>query len=76
MVKSVDNVTLDTVVEVSEVADHPGDRVHLAAYGHLDCVVMAVAMRIAALAVNGEVLLGAVSLGVQTVRGAKDVSSR
>jgi hypothetical protein len=76
MVKSVDNVTLDTIVEVSEVADHSGDLVHLAAYGNLDYIVMPVAMRVAALAVDREVFLLGVGLRVQTVGGTQNVSSR
>jgi hypothetical protein len=62
MVKSVDNVTLDTVVEVSQVTDHPGNRIHLAANGNLYYVVVPVAMGIAALAVNCAVFLLGISL--------------
>jgi hypothetical protein len=56
MVKSVDHVTLDTVVEVSQVADHTGDRVHLTAYGNLNHVVVAVAKRIIAFAEHSPIL--------------------
>jgi hypothetical protein len=76
MVKSVDNVTLDTIVEVSEITDHSGDRVYLAADGNFHYIVMPVAVRIAALAVHCAIFFLAVSVRVQTVRGTEDVSPR
>jgi hypothetical protein len=75
MIKSVDNVTLDTVVEVGQITDHSGNGIHLASDGHLDYIVMTMTVGIAALAVNLAVFFLAISLRVQTVRGAEDISS-
>jgi hypothetical protein len=75
MVKSVDHVTLDTIVQVSQVTDHSRNRIHLTSDGNLDYIVMPMTVGIAAFAVNSAILVLAIRLGVQTVRGAEDISS-
>jgi hypothetical protein len=76
MVKTVDNVTLDTMIQVSQVADHPGDRIYLPADRYLYDIIVTVAVGIAALAVDLAVLLLAVSLRIEAMRSTHDISTR
>jgi hypothetical protein len=76
VVKTVDDVGLDTVIQVCPIADHPSHWIYLSSDRHFHDVVMTVAVRIAALAVDGAVLLLAVSLGVEAMRGTHDIPAR
>jgi hypothetical protein len=76
VVKPVDHVFLYATVQVGQVADHSGNRINLPAYRYLYDVVMAVAMGIAALSVQGAILFLVVSLGIQPMRGAYYISAR
>ena len=66
------SITLfDTPIQVGQVANHSRYRIHLAADRHLDDIVMSVAMRIAALAVDCAVFLFAVGVGVEAMRSTE-----
>jgi hypothetical protein len=74
VVKAVDHVGLHTTIQVSEVTNRTGHRIHLAADGYLDHVIVPVPVGITALAVDGSIFLLAIGVGVQTMRGAEDIS--
>ena len=56
MIEALEDLAGDNGVEFGEIADHAAGGVDLAADGDLDGVVVAVSVRIIALAVGGAVL--------------------
>jgi hypothetical protein len=76
VVKAVDHVLLYATVQVGQIANHPGNRIHAAADCHLYYIVMPVTVGIAAFAVDRAIFFLAVSLRVQTMRGTEEISSR
>jgi hypothetical protein len=75
VVKAIDHQFLNTAIQVGQVADHSGYRVYLAPDLYLYDVIVAVAVGIAALAVDFPVFLFAVGLGIETVGSAQNVTS-
>jgi len=67
---------LHAAIEVSQIADHSRDWIDLAAYRYLYDIVMAVAMGIAAFAIDGAILFLGIGIGVQAMRGAENIPSR
>ena len=57
VIEALQHGAFDGVIKISKVADHPGFRIDLAADGHVQGIIVAVPMRVVALAVNGAVLL-------------------
>ena len=76
VVKAIDHRFLYATIQVSQVANHAGHRIYLAAYGYLDNIVMAVAVGIAALAVDRPIFFLAVFIRVETVRCTEDIPAR
>jgi hypothetical protein len=76
VVKAVKHCLLHTTIQVSQVADHASDRIYLTAYRYLDNIVMAVAVGIAALAVDGPIFFLAILVRVQAVRCTEDIPAR
>jgi hypothetical protein len=76
VIKAVDHFALYATIQVSQVADHAGDWIYLAADCYLHNIIVAVAVRIAALAVKRPILFLAIFLRVQTMGGTEDISSR
>ena len=76
VVKAVNHRLLYTTIQVSQVADHASHRIYLAAYGYLDNIVMAVAVGIAALAVDRPIFFLAIFVRIQTVRRTEDIPAR
>jgi hypothetical protein len=76
MVKSIDHVFLYATIQVGQIANHTRDWIHRAAHRNLNHIVMPMAVRIAALAVDFPVFLLAVGVGIQAMRCTEDVSPR
>ena len=76
VVKPLDHVFLYATVQVGQVADHAGNRIHAAADRHLYYVVMPVAVGIAAFAVDCAIFFLTVNLRVQTMRGTEEIPAR
>jgi hypothetical protein len=76
VVKAVNHLCAYARIEVGQVADHPGYGVHLATYGYFHDVIVAVAVGIGALAVNGVILLLAIRVCKEAMGGAQHVSAR
>jgi hypothetical protein len=74
VIKAVEHYFSHTTIQIGQIAHHPGYRINLAPDRNLHHVVVAMTMGIAALAVDLTVLLLAISLGVEAMRGAKTVS--
>src|ERR1700761_7320259 len=76
VIEAVNHVCFHTAVQVLQVANHSRHRMYWSANGNLDGVVMAMPVRIAAFAIERSILLLAVNLGIEAVRGTEHVSPR
>ena len=71
VIETVEQICSREGIEVGEIADHAGGGIDRAAEGDFDGVVVAVAIGVIALAVDGAILLRGVGVGVQAMRGAE-----
>src|SRR6185437_1062123 len=69
------DLAIEESIQIGKIADHPGFRGGLSAYGDFDFVIVPVSMRIVAFAVHAAVLLLAELGRVQPVRRAKLISA-
>jgi hypothetical protein len=76
VIKAVEDLDFDAIVQIGQVADHSGNRIHLAPHRDFHHVIVAMAVRIAALPVDLTVLLLTVGLGVEPMGSAQRVPSR
>jgi hypothetical protein len=76
VIKAVEDDFAYATVEIGQVTDHAGHRIHLSADRNFQHIVVAVTMGIAALAVDFAVLVIAISLGEEAMRSAETVPSR
>jgi hypothetical protein len=76
VIKAVEDLDFDAIIQVGQVADHSGNRIYLAPDRDFHHVIVAMAVRIAALPVDLTVLLLTVGLGVEPMRSAQGVPSR
>src|SRR5580698_6679661 len=75
MVKSGDQMFLCECIEVCEIADHSSSGIDRSTKCNLHGVVMAVPVRVVALAEDGLILGCVVSVGIEPVRGAEVVAA-
>ena len=75
MIEAIDDLSIDAIVNVQEIADHSGRGVHLTANCHFYAVIVTVTMRVVAFPVRGLVLGEAQSVTMQTMRGREHVAS-
>jgi hypothetical protein len=75
VVVPVENILLHKGVEIHQIADHSGLIVYLAAQPDLNRVVVTVAKRVIALAIDGAILVGRQLVAVQSMRRGKHVAS-
>jgi hypothetical protein len=76
MIERLDHCTLDECIEVGQVCDHSGGRVHRTRHGDFDDVVVAVPVRIIALAVDTLIRFFVELRAVQSMRSRETVSPR
>src|SRR5271163_3649019 len=75
VVEAIEEMGAGEGIEIGQIAEHSGERVELAAEGDLDRVVVAVTVRVVALAEDGAVALGIVGRGVQAMRGTEVIAA-
>jgi hypothetical protein len=75
VIEAIEDFFAHTIIELNQIADHAGFGIDGSNYDHLDDVIVAVAMRVIALSVDGSILRFAELVGMQTVRSTERVAA-
>src|SRR5450755_16053 len=65
----------DKTVEIDQIAEHASALVNLATHGDFECIVVAVSVRIVALAISHAIFVGGHLRTVQPVRGGESITA-
>src|SRR5690348_8909995 len=68
VIEALDDLSVHTIVDIHEIANHPRGGIHLTADSDFYGVVMSVSMRIVALAIRGPIVGFAQTIAMQTMR--------
>src|SRR5437667_2015405 len=75
-VECLDHFALHEAIEVRQIRDHTGRRIHISGNAHLDHVVVAVPLRVVAFSVAAFILVLRYMLAVEPMTRGKAVASR